>query len=118
MPLLNQCNTPQDSKLGSSAQRLMSRQTKTFLPVAEELLKPEIKDPKIVQEQLQMYRAQQKKNFDHRTQELPQLRKGDVVCIRGQDGFQRKEIVLHNCKQARSYIVKWKYHIYSNQCSI
>ena len=71
----------------------MSGQTKTLLPIGEELLKPEIKDPKIVQEQLQMYRAQQKRNFDHRTQELPQLRKGDVLRIRGQDGFQRKGIV-------------------------
>ena len=99
MILLNQRNTPRDSKLGSPAQRLMPRQTKTLLPIAEELLKPKIKDPKIVQEQLQMYRVQQKKNFDRRTQELPQLRKGDVVRIRGQNGFQSKGIVLDKCKQ-------------------
>ena len=78
MSLLNQRNTPRDSKLISPAQRLMSRQTKTLLPIADELLKPEIKDPKIVQEQLQMYRAQQKKNFDCRTRWFPKKKN----CIR------------------------------------
>ena len=58
MSLLNQRNTPRDSKLISPAQCLMSRQTNTLLPIVDELLKPEIKDPEIVQEHLQMYRAQ------------------------------------------------------------
>ena len=44
LSLLHYRNTPRDSILGSPAQRLMSRQTKTLLPTTEEILKPQVKD--------------------------------------------------------------------------
>ena len=50
LSLLNHRNTPQDSVLGSPAQRLMLRHTKMLLPMPEEQLKPEVKEPEIVHE--------------------------------------------------------------------
>ena len=46
--LLNHRNTARDLVLGSPAQRLMTRQTKTLLPIPEEQLKPEVKYADVV----------------------------------------------------------------------
>ncbi|CAB4010838.1 Transposon Ty3-G Gag-Pol poly [Paramuricea clavata] len=56
LSLLNHRNTPRDSVLGSPAQRLMLTHTKSLLPMAKELLKPQVKDPEVVQERLQHYK--------------------------------------------------------------
>ena len=96
MSLLNQRNTPQDSKLGSPAQRLMSRQTKTLLHIAEELLKPEIKDPKVVQEQLQMYRAQQKKILIAEPKSCHNLEKGMLYVFVDKMVSKEKELYETN----------------------
>ena len=57
LALLEYRNTPWSDTLGSPAQRLMGRQTKTLLPVSSTLLKPETIDPKTVQEELQRKRS-------------------------------------------------------------
>ena len=46
LSMLNHRNTPRDSVLGSLAQRLMSRRTKSKLPITEEQLQPKVVNPK------------------------------------------------------------------------
>ena len=56
LSLLNQLYTPRDEVLGSQAQRLMTRRTKTVLPVTEEQLQPQPVETKKIQKRLQYYR--------------------------------------------------------------
>ena len=106
LSLLNHRNTPRDSVLGSPAQRLMSRQTKTLLSMAKEQLKPKVKDPDVVHERLQYYKNLRKKSFDRGSRNLPVLNQGDVVRIRGEKGFLQKGVVERKSKYPRSYLVK------------
>jgi hypothetical protein len=106
MSLLNHRNTPRDSVLGSPAQRLMSRRTKTILPVTEELLVPRVVSPEKVQDPLQHYKHLQKKAYDKKSQNLPALKKGDVVRIQEEKGFLKKGIVVQETNYPRSYQVK------------
>ena len=57
LALLKYRNTPLSDTLGSPAQRLMGRWTKTLLPTSSTLLKPETINPKMVQEELQKQRS-------------------------------------------------------------
>ena len=52
LALLEYQNIPTSDALGSPAQRLMGRRTKLIIPITEELLKPQIIDPKTVQHEL------------------------------------------------------------------
>ena len=61
LALLEYRNTPRNSELGSPAQRLFSRSTRTILPVTEKSLKPKIVNK--VQESLQKEREIQKRNI-------------------------------------------------------
>ena len=106
LSLLNHRNTPRDTILGSPAQRLMSRHTKTLLPMAEEQLKPEVKDPEVIQKRLQHYKCLQKKSYDRGARNLPVLKQGDVVRIRGEKGFPQKGVIIEKSKYPRSYLVK------------
>ena len=106
MSLLNHRNTPRDSVLGSPAQRLMSRRTKTILPVTEELLVPRVVSPEKVQDRVQHYKHLQKKAYDKKSQNLPALKKGDVVRIQEEKGFLKKGIVVQETNYPRSYQVK------------
>ena len=67
--LLELQNTPINEQLGSPAQRLMGRRTRT---TSIQLLVPK---PEIVQNQLQ----QQSRHYDQNTKQLPKLNKGDNV---------------------------------------
>jgi len=58
--LLNMRNIPRDAQLGSPAQRLMSRQTRTTLPVCRQLLRPASLNTQQVTAQLQKKRLSQK----------------------------------------------------------
>lgn len=62
--LLNLRNIPRDVQLGSPAQRLMSRQTRTTLPVSKQLLEHITRDTQGVRSQLQKKRLSQKRNYD------------------------------------------------------
>ncbi len=104
LSLLHYRNTPRDSILGSPAQRLMSRQTKTLLPTMEEILKPQVKDPDVVKDRLQHYENLQKKSFDQRAQKLPILKPGDVVRLQEEKGFPHKGVVVEKLRQPRSYL--------------
>ncbi|CAB4009363.1 Transposon Ty3-G Gag-Pol poly, partial [Paramuricea clavata] len=82
LSLLNHRNTPRDSVLGSPAQRLMSRQTKSLLLMAK------------------------KSCYSQKAQELPILNQGDVVRIQGEKGFMQKGVVVEKSQHPRSYLVK------------
>ena len=60
LALIEYRNTPWSDTLGSLAQRLMGRRTKTVLPVSSTLLKLKTIEPKMVQEELQKQRSKQK----------------------------------------------------------
>ena len=64
LALLDLRNTPRDQSMGSPAQRLMGRHTKTRAPTSEALLKPEIVKEEAVMEGLKQYRMCQKHYYD------------------------------------------------------
>ena len=105
MSMLNHRNTPRDSVLGSPAQRLMSRRTKSILPMTEEQLQPKVLKPVDVQKQLSFYKEQQKRNYDVGSKSLPVLKPGDVVRIQDQKGSP-KALVVNETEHPRSYIVQ------------
>ena len=82
LALLEYRNTPNSDSLGSPAQRLMGRRTKSIVPMTEQLLKPKVIDPKIVQQQLKHNKQRQKYYYDVHTKSLPKLLVGDDVVIR------------------------------------
>jgi hypothetical protein len=60
LALLDLRNAPRNEIIGSPAQRLMDRHTKTQLPTTGALLRPNAPTPESVHEQLQKYRDRQK----------------------------------------------------------
>ena len=106
MSLLNQRNTPRDDVLGSSAQRLMSRRTKTKLPTTEEQLQPQPIKTTVVRERLQQYRDQQAKYYNRTAKRLQPLERGDVVRVESKNGFKKKGTILRKAEYPRSYIVE------------
>lgn len=77
--LLNMRNIPRDAQLGSPAQRLMSRQTRTTLPVSRQLLQPASLNTQQVTAQLQKKRLSQKLSYDKSSRPLQPLLEGEVV---------------------------------------
>lgn len=103
--LLNLRNTPRDTHLGSPAQRLLSRRTRTTLPASNKLFKPSVVKPRQVSHQLAKCRQQQKTYHDKRAKTLPTLSPGDVVRMQGNKGFNKVAVVKHPSDQPRSYVV-------------
>ncbi|XP_060080411.1 uncharacterized protein K02A2.6-like [Ylistrum balloti] len=84
LALLDHRNTPRDSNLGSPAQRLMSRRTKTLLPTSETLLKPELVVN--VKENLESKRLLQKHYHDIGAREATPFEIGQNVRVRIKPG--------------------------------
>lgn len=103
MNILNHRNTPRDSTLGSSAQRLLSRRTRTIIPMTEASLRSEIPDPQKIQHKLSEKRQQRKKYYDKSAKPLSFLRQGDRVRMQTAKGFDRPGVIKETCKQPRSY---------------
>ena len=104
LALLEFRNTPTNSLLGSPAQRLMGRRTRTLLPTANKLLLPKTIPPSQVQSELTKQRADQKYHYDKHSQPLMPLKKGDTV------SFQKGRLwlpatILANTKFPRSYLI-------------
>ena len=105
LALLHQRNTP-TAEIGTSPmQRLMSRRGRTRLPVATQLLQPEV--TKVVQDKLKL-RTQKAKMYHGRTaRRLPELEIGQEVMLaplRRNDTWKRG-----TCTEKlsdRSYMVK------------
>ncbi len=83
LALLNLRNTPRDEIVGSPAQRLFSRRTRTKLPTAPEKLRPQVQKPEHVSQKLQDDRhIRAKQYFDRKSRELSPLISGDTVRVR------------------------------------
>ena len=79
MNLLNLRNVPRDDTLGSPTQRLVSRVTRTPIPISKKLLKPTVLKTTVVSAQLHKKRFQQKANFDKHASPLKPLETTQVV---------------------------------------
>lgn len=110
--LLNIRNVPRDPALGSPAERLMSRQTRTTLPISRKLLAPAVKDSYVVKEQLNRKRLYQKSYFDKTSRALRPLSEGQVVRMQTQRGHDRLATVKRICEEPRSYVVESGGHDY------
>ncbi|UYV74104.1 hypothetical protein LAZ67_11002126, partial [Cordylochernes scorpioides] len=77
--LLNYRNTPRED-MGSPAQRLLSRRTKTILPISKELLRPCIQ--KYVTLKLRRYRNKRKFYYDKGSRDEPTFKIGQEVYLR------------------------------------
>ena len=77
LSFLDYRNTPTEGMDSSPVQRLMSKRTKTLLPVAQHLLKPEIQSD--VERKLTQKRRKAKKYFDRGSKELPELEIGQPI---------------------------------------
>ena len=108
LALLNYRNTPRDKEIGSPAQRLFGRRTRTRLPTTANLLKPKIQTPTIVKEKLESYRQKAKMYYDRNTKPLSTLRAEDNVRVRTDEGWQRAELLPKESqpKEPRSYNVR------------
>ena len=105
LALLHVRNTPRDVMLGSQVQRLMSRRTRTPLPISAHLLMPDVKNPKSVTRRLKELRMQQKAYFDRSAHSLSKLEKSDVVRLQTPKGHQIPATVRRCSDEPRSYVV-------------
>ncbi|KAL8573728.1 hypothetical protein ACOMHN_019002 [Nucella lapillus] len=105
--LLNLRNTPRDG-MGSPAQRLLSRRTRTTLPTSQKLLKPKTINTAKVCQQLKKVRQQQKKSHDKSARDLRPLQPGEVIRMQTDKGFQRLATVKSRCDAPRLYVVTSK----------
>lgn len=79
--------------LGSPAQRLLSRQTRATLPVANQELVPQVVPPSEVQSRLQQNRHIQKGWYDKTSRPLPPLAEGQVVRLQTDKGHDRNGVI-------------------------
>ena len=105
MALLNLRNIPRDSKLGSQAQRLMSRRTRDVMPVAKPLLQPAPRSSAEVQKRIKQRRFQQKHYYDKTAKDLTPLQNNQTVRIQTPKGYDRLAVVRSPAAGPRSYIV-------------
>lgn len=82
LALLDQRNTPTQGVGSSPAQRLMSRRTRTLLPIAANLLYPKVEEG--VTKMLKLKRQKAKSYHDRSSIVLPELEIGQEVRVAGQ----------------------------------
>ena len=97
-------NTPREL-MGSPAQRLMSRRTRTTLPTSTKLLKPKALSTIHTQKHLQMARQRQKKYYDKTARDQRPLRPNEVVRLQTDKDFKKLAVVKSQRDTPRSYIV-------------
>lgn len=106
LKLLNLRNIPRDGILGSPAEILLSRQTRTTLPIDRKLLVPSTKSHVMVRNRLAQKRHQQKRDYDKSSKPLRPLFKGEVVRLQTPQGYKKVGIIKDICKEPRSYLVE------------
>ena len=104
LALLEYRNTPVSDALGSPAQQLMGRRTKTQLPTSNKLLQPKTIHPKAVQNELTKRKDRQKYYYDKHTKPLREFSKGDQVMFKGRDRWHPATVL--NMFAPRSYVIK------------
>ena len=103
--LLDWRNTPTAQMSSSPIQRLISRRTKTTLPINEKLLQPEIQNN--VKEKLEVKRQHSKYYHDRTAKSLPQLQIGQPIYVKpyNKDSEPWKPGLITNKLSDRSYII-------------
>ena len=91
--MLNLRNTPVPG-IGSPAQRMFGRRTKTLMPTSDVLLKPETQKPDIVKQKLTDRRNQSKQLYDTHAREMQPLVIGDTVRVRDRGNNNNNNIYL------------------------
>ena len=100
--LMEYRNTPVTGMTYSPSQLLISRTTRTKIPISKELLLPAV--PINAQQQLEQRQNQQKQNYDKSTKPLPPLEIGESIHLR-QDSIWVPATVSGLAPAPRSYIV-------------
>ena len=109
--LLSYRNTPLDGVNLSPAQMLMGRRLRTFIPVTEEMLKPQLYEPEEVLPKLKERQRKQKVHHDRTARELPPLKEGEVVRLK--EGRKWKPArVTHILPSPRSYQLETEKGVY------
>lgn len=104
LALLTCRNTPRNEALGSPNQRLMSRTTRSRIPVTEEQLKPRIVNN--VDQQLAALRELQKYYHDRNARPSKQLDVGDQVRLQQGNRDWTGATVTSKTNAPRSYILR------------
>jgi len=102
LSFLDYRNTPTEGMDSSPVQRLMSKRTKTKLPVAQHLLEPEIQSD--VERKLTKKRRMPKKYFDRGSKELPELEIGQPIRLMPSPSDTSR-------KWRRGVCIKWWPHV-------
>lgn len=98
--LLHVRNLPRDG-LPSPAQRLLSRQTRTFLPVTKAMLRPVVHIN--VKHTIAKQRLRGKDYDDRNAHQLPALNPGQTVRMQTARGFDRLATVVSPAQQPNSW---------------
>ena len=105
LALLDYRNTPTEGINASPAQRLMSRRTRTLLPTASSLLRPEVSAQST--EKLERKRQKAKFYHDRHAKQLPELEIGQEIRIQPLRKNQTwKQATCIEKLSDRSYVVK------------
>lgn len=105
LALLDYRNTPTQGMQSSPVQRLMSRRTKTLVPIATNLLYPKVAEG--VTTKIQLKRQKAKSHYDRNVKVLPDLEIGQEVRVAPNQRGKPWEV--GNCKEKlsdRSYLVE------------
>ena len=107
LAILDHRNTPSQGFLSSPAQRLMSRRTKTLLPTASVLLRPEVVDARHTERDMRRSQNKQATYYNKRASDRQVLEEGDTVRLQpfrlGRRDWSRGTIVKR--LDERSYVV-------------
>ena len=106
LALLEYRNTPISDTLGSPAQRLMGRRTKTLLPTTAKLLQPKLINPQSVFRELRNRKTLQKFYYDRHTTALKPFSVGDKVMMKAKGKWEPAIVIAISQDGPRSYIVK------------
>ena len=105
LALLGLRNTPMEGHHASPAQLIYSRRCKTLLPIAEQLLQPEVVPQAL--DGLRSTRAKQAAQYNKQARDLPQLKVGDMVRMQPVQGEPEwKKGVVINALPHRSFEVQ------------
>ena len=105
LTLLEYRNTPVETIGSSPAQRLMSRRTKTLMPTASTLLRPQVVEG--VEKKIELKRQKAKSYYDRSAHPLPQLEIGQEVRVAPlKKGQSWQPGTLVEQLSDRSYLVK------------
>ncbi|KAA0722308.1 Retrovirus-related Pol polyprotein from transposon opus [Triplophysa tibetana] len=110
--LMNLRNIPRDPTLGSPAERLMSRQTRTTIPIHSKLLEPTPKHTQQITARILNKRNIQKRYYDASSHPLQALKMGQVVRMQTPKGYDRLGVVKEVNREPRSYTVQCKGRTY------